>query len=297
MNQSQTANYLEEAALFNNVPLAEKYNFPAPDNEECSNAIAEMMAIVSAVFADTCLENDVQEILWQMVNIYHRKIQGLDRELDTNVVQQQALQTEQDGSEIKSVELETILGRGEQIQVRLQTIETMRDIAAKQFLAETGSVWLPKSGSIKKQQTMTGSLIDSREFANACKLQKTEQLIPQGTKIAVSGGKQCDYKLVWAQLDACHKKLNARGEALVLLHGGGEGVEKSASLWAKNNNVEQVIFRPDWNRYGKAAPFKRNDAILNIAPKGLMVLYPDSGIHEQIIREAKRIGIKHKIVR
>ena len=64
---------------------------------------------------------------------------------------------------------------------------------------------------------------------------------------------------------------------MVLLHGGDPGIEKIAASWAEARGVNQVICRPDWNAHGKAAPFRRNDELLNFLPKGV-IAFPGSGI-------------------
>ena len=40
--------------------------------------------------------------------------------------------------------------------------------------------------------------------------------------------------------------------------------------------------KPNWDRDGKAAPFRRNDVLLNFLPKGL-VAFPGSGITNNMI--------------
>ena len=51
---------------------------------------------------------------------------------------------------------------------------------------------------------------------------------------------------------------------MVLLHGGGPGAEKIDASWAEKNGVHQVVCKPNWDRDGKAAPFRRNDVLLNL---------------------------------
>jgi hypothetical protein len=46
----------------------------------------------------------------------------------------------------------------------------------------------------------------------------------------------------------------------------------------------------DWVREGKAAPFKRNDRMLEILPAGVIV-FPGSGITSNIADKAKKLGI------
>jgi hypothetical protein len=38
--------------------------------------------------------------------------------------------------------------------------------------------------------------------------------------------------------------------------------------------VPQIGFAPDWTKHGRAAPFKRNDEMLEILPKGVMHFPP-----------------------
>ena len=56
---------------------------------------------------------------------------------------------------------------------------------------------------------------------------------------------------------------------MVLMHGGSlKGAELIASRWADARKVAQIAFKPDWTRHAKAAPFKRNDAMLDVLPIG-----------------------------
>jgi hypothetical protein len=54
--------------------------------------------------------------------------------------------------------------------------------------------------------------------------------------------------------------------------------------------VPQIAFKPDWTRHAKAAPFKRNDAILEVLPIGVIVL-PGSGIQDNLADKARALGI------
>ena len=77
----------------------------------------------------------------------------------------------------------------------------------------------------------------------------------------------------------------------VLLHGGSpRGAELIASKWASNRKVAQIAFKPDWTRHAKAAPFKRNDQMLDVLPIGVIV-FPGSGIQENLADKARKLGI------
>ena len=100
--------------------------------------------------------------------------------------------------------------------------------------------------------------------------------LPQGTLVAIGGGKDiANPAAVIERLD----KARAKYADMVLVHGGGPGVEKIAASWAERNGVHQIVCKPDWDRHGRAAPFRRNDELLNLLPKGV-IAFPGSGITE-----------------
>ena len=72
--------------------------------------------------------------------------------------------------------------------------------------------------------------------------------------------------------------------------GGRPGIERVASQWAEHNGVHQIVCKPEWDKHGRAAPFRRNDDLLNLLPKGV-IAFPGSGITENLVDKAKRLGI------
>jgi hypothetical protein len=86
-------------------------------------------------------------------------------------------------------------------------------------------------------------------------------------------------------------QLGSGRSAMVLLHGGAaRGAERIAACWADARKVTQIAFKPDWVKHQKAAPFKRNDAILDVLPIGV-VAFPGSGITDNLADKAKILGI------
>jgi hypothetical protein len=136
--------------------------------------------------------------------------------------------------------------------------------------------------------TMTAAMIDSREFINARRRADAQVLLPKGTRIAFAGGVDCnDHQRIWAVLD----KVVAKHADMILLHGGTpRGAEKIAACWADARKVSQVVFKPDWTRHQKAAPFKRNDQLLEALPIGVVV-FPGSGVTDNLADKAKAMGI------
>ena len=186
----------------------------------------------------------------------------MQRELDANEDAQKRSQKEQDGSEIRSVELERLIAEGLTLIERRNSMELFRDQAADQFERHTGSSWRPRAGSMVNHRTLTAAMIDSRDFLAAKRRAETEVLLPAGPKIAFTGGLEFnDHRAIWDTLD----KVHAKHPDMVLLHGGSpKGAERIAACWANNRKVPQIAFKPDWTRHAKAAPFKRNDQMLDV---------------------------------
>jgi len=57
-----------------------------------------------------------------------------------------------------------------------------------------------------------------------------------------------------------------------------------------HRKVPQIAFKPDWTRHAKAAPFKRNDQMLEVLPIGVMV-FPGTGIQDNLADKARKLGV------
>src|ERR1700758_5064014 len=140
----------------------------------------------------TRLEDDLADLLWSFVNLFHRKLARIERELDLNEQAQRKGQAEQDGSEVKSVELERLIAQGLSLIERRNAFEFLREYAAELYEVETGSAWRPRTGSIVSHRSLTASVIDSREFIAARRRADAEVLAPAGARIAFTGGSECN---------------------------------------------------------------------------------------------------------
>lgn len=286
---SPTGEVLTQLQLYGRGAFSDEPDMrPTPDSDEIAGTIADIFDALAGTFTGTRLEPDLHDLLWSMVHAFHRAIDRIQRKLDGNEDAQKRGQHEQDGSEIRSVELERLLADGEVLLDRRDSIEAFRDAAAERYEQITGSVWRPHSGSMVNRRAMTAAVIDSRDFVNAKRRRETQVLFPAGARIAFTGGPDCnDHHRIWTALD----KVHAKHADMVLLHGGTPtGAERIAACWADARKVPQIAFRPDWNRHHKAAPFKRNDLLLEALPIGV-VAFPGSGISANLCDKARKFGI------
>ena len=287
--ESSTASLLTELQLYGHRPFQDEPDArPLPDERAVRTALADIFDALVSTLTDTRLEPDLDDLLWSAVNLFHRAADRVERELDTNEQAQRRSQKDQDGSEIRSVELERLLAEGLTLIERRNAFEIMRDQAADLFETHAGSAWRPRTGSKVNHRALTAAVIDSRDFLAAKRRAETEVMVPPGPKVAFTGGYECnDHQAIWAALDRVH----AKHPGMVLLHGGSpKGAERIAACWADNRRVPQVAFKPDFTRHRNAAPFKRNDQLLDVLPIGVVV-FPGSGISDNLADKARKLGI------
>ncbi|WP_395447937.1 DUF2493 domain-containing protein [Aminobacter sp. UC22_36] len=286
---SPTEHVLQELQLYGYRPFEDEPDpRPLPEGHVVSGSVADIFDALVVALSDTRLEPDLEELLWGTVNLFHRAVGRIERELDDNEVAQHRLQREQDGSEVKSVELERLTAQGQTVLERRNVFELMRDQAAEHFERSTHSIWRPRTGSMVNHRNLTAALIDSRDFIAAKRRSENETLLPPGPKIAFTGGLDFnDHHLIWTKLDQVY----AKHPDMVLLHGGSpKGAELIAAKWATHRKVPQIAFKPDWTKHAKAAPFRRNDAMLEAMPIGV-ICFPGTGIQDNLADKARKLGI------
>ena len=289
-NESFTAMVCEQAALFGATPGPDEFdNRPVWGEAESTAAVLKAFHLLAEAAPDgTQLADERASLLWGFVNTLDAQTQRLDRAADKLIPGIREMQREQDGSEIRSRELELATDRAENLTARRDAFEVLRDTAAEAYRVETGEVWRPRRGShVSQTGKLTSAVIEARDFQRAKKDRENTAHLPQGTLVAVAGGKEAsDAGKIIAHLD----KVKAKYADVVLVHGGGPGAEKVAAGWAERNGVHQIVCKPDWNAHGRAAPFRRNDELLSLLPKGV-IAFPGSGITDNLVDKAKTLGI------
>ena len=288
---SQTAAICENIALYGAAPeRGELDSREVWDEDDATDALSEAIRIMvdGITVEGTQMADEREPLLWSIVNCLHAQVGRLDRAVDRITPEMKDLETAQDGTEVKAWELQLLTDRARSLGDRRDAFETLRDTAANAYRAETGDTWRPRNGShTSKSGALTSAAIDARDFRRARKERETTSHLPDGTLVAVTGGKEVtDPAAVWSVLDRTH----AKHGNMVLVHGGAPGIETVAAKWAEARSVDQVIVRPDWKAHGRAAPFRRNDALLDLLPKGV-IAFAGSGVTGNLVDKARQLGI------
>jgi hypothetical protein len=267
-----------------------------PDSDAVEQTLAAIWSDLLALFPDTALEDDAEEIAWGLVNLFHRAAVKRSAQLDRATDEIRCLLASVDGSEVHSTELERQIARAQAAEAAMVGLEALREAAARLYLDETGSSWRPASGSRANHgAALTSAVIDGRDYLRARAESRRRASMPEGTPVLFAGGRLSfatadDARTVgnnvWDTLD----KVREHVADMVLVHGGDtKGLDRVAAAWAERRKVPQVAFGLD-RRLGARAGFRRNEQMLSLSPRCL-VAFAGNGVLERLVIAAKEKGV------
>ena len=267
-----------------------------PETEAVEQTLGAIWSDLLALFPDTALEEDAEEIAWGLVNIFHRAAAKRSAELDRATDEIRVLLASADGSEVHTSELEKQIDRARAAEAAMLGLESFREAAALLYMNETGHSWRPATGSrLNHSSTLTSAVVDGRDFLRARSESRRRAAMPEGTPVLFAGGRLSfastdDATLVagrvWETLD----KVRDRVAEMVLVHGGDtKGLDRIAAAWAERRKVAQVAFGLD-RRLGSRAGFRRNEQMLSLNPRCL-VAFGGNGVLERLVIQAKDKGV------
>ena len=287
---SPTERVLAELQLYGYRPFeGEPDPRPLPDARSITGAVADMFDALVATLSDTRLEPDLEELLWSTVNLFHRAVLRIERALDDNEAAQKRSQKEQDGSEIRSVELERLIAEGRHADRAPRQYGALprrgrRPIRAPNRLSLATALGLqgqsPRPDVGDDRQPRFPRRQTSRRIRARCFRRAPRSPSPAGStstitaRSGIASTRPAPNIPTWCSCTAARPK----------------GAERIAACWADNRKVPQIVFKPDWKRHAKAAPFKRNDQMLATLPIGVIV-FPGSGISANLADKARMLGI------
>jgi hypothetical protein len=268
----------------------------APPEEAVEQTLCAIWSDLFALFPETVLENDAEEIAWGLVNLFHRAATKRSGQVDRATDEIRCLVASADGSEVHTVELEEQVARAQRAEAAMVALEAFRECAAALYARETGSSWRPATGSrLNHSAQLTSALVEGRAFLKARAESRKKAALPQGTPVVFAGGrlafatneeaKTCGDS-VWTTLDKVHERV----ADMILVHGGDtKGLDRVAAAWAERRGVVQVAFGLE-KRLGRRAGFRRNEQMLSLNPRYL-VAFAGNGVLERLVIDAKRQGV------
>ena len=244
---------------------------PHPHEEALIQLGHALMNEVLDVFIDTALE-DFQAIASEsLIGAFHSAVQRIEREADRARDDLNRLTRDFDGSEIADTELQTATRKARAADVATMALEFVRDAAAASYTTATGEVWSPWKGNVRASRT-TAAQIEARDVIRSAKARKHSAADPGATIIAFRGSPLADTAEDAGRIFDALNWAREQWPEMALATTGAKGAEKLAIKWAKSKNVTLVLAKADFDRHGRAAPFRANDEMLELDPVCVLTL-------------------------
>ena len=80
-----------------------------------------------------------------------------------------------------------------------------------------------------------------------------------------------------------------------IVSGGAKGIDTCARNYALKNDLKLTEFRPEYNKYGRGAPLRRNETIVNYADMVLAFWDGESRGTKFVINYCEKVGKECKI--
>ena len=264
-------------------------DLPIPNDDELQGrAVGEAFDAIIGTIQGTGLASEVEPLAHAFATMFQRRATIMDETADRLKQKIRALIETQDGSEIAEVELEKAQSQFEAAWEKTVALKLMAEAAAEAYERETGLAYVPVTGSRTTPRAMeTGAVFEAKRLLEAADRAEAERNKVEGTFIAVAGSSDwIDAAPIFNRLDAARE----RCPDMVLCHKGSKGVERIAAAWAKSRHVPQVLFRPNWSAFKKAAPFRANDEMLKARIRGV-ILFGAGGIGMNLADKAAEKGL------
>ena len=105
-------------------------------------------------------------------------------------------------------------------------------------------------------------------------------------KIAIIGSRGLTPENISAYIADCDE----------IVSGGAKGVDTCAAAYAKEKNIKLTVFLPNYEKYGRAAPIRRNEQIVDYADKIIAFWDGCSKGTLSVIRYAEKTGKECNVI-
>lgn len=209
---------------------------------------------------------DVQTVLAEsLIGAFHSAAGRIARDADRARDRVRQLDRDFDGSELADSELQAASGEARAADVAVEAIELIRDAASEAWTVASGEVWTAWRGS-RRGTRLTAAQMEARQVLRAVAEKRQEARRPTGPIVAFRGAPLADTAEDAGRIFDALNWAREQWPDMALATTGAKGAEKLAIRWARQKNVTLVLARADFDRHGKAAPFRANDEMMALDP-------------------------------
>jgi len=230
-----------------------------------------LMTELLDVVGETALEDFHVLIGEALIGAFHSVAQRIERDADKARDQLGGLVRDFDGSEVLDTEIQEATRRARSADVATLAMEIVRDAAAAAYTTTTGEVWSPWKGSVKATRS-SAAQIDARDALRAAKARRQIACDAGATIVAFRAAPQADTAKDAGRIFDALNWARDQWPDMALATSGAKGAEKLAIKWARQKGVTLVLAKADFDKHGRAAPFRANDDILALDPVCVLTL-------------------------
>jgi hypothetical protein len=223
------------------------------------------------VLAETALE-DVQTLVAEsLIGAFHAAAQRIERDADRARDEVRRLSRDFDGSEVADNDLQAVTRKAQAADVAVLAVEIIRDSASLAYTTATGDVWTPWRGPVRASRT-TAALLDAQDVLRTAKERHHALTAPGAQIVAFRGSPLANQAEDAGRIFDALNWAREVWPQMALATSGAKGAEKLAIKWAKAKGVTLVLAKADFDRHGRAAPFRANDELLALDPVCVLTL-------------------------
>ena len=246
-----------------------------------------MMTELLDVVGETALE-DVQAILAEsLIGAFHSAAGRIEREADRARDRMRVLERDFDGSEMADTELQGATLKARSADVAQMAAELVRDAASEVYTTVTGEVWTAWRGS-RRGTHLTAAQLEAKQALRGIEARRRAEQDPGGPIVAFRAAPMADTAADANRIFDALNWAKAQWPDMALATTGAKGAEKLAIRWARQKGVKLVLAKADFERHGKAAPFRANDELLALQPTCCLTL--SQSLDEQRADGSKPFG-------
>lgn len=259
------------------------------------------------LLGDTALE-DVQTLLAEsLIGAFHSAAGRIERDADRARDRMRILERDFDGSEMADTELQEATASARAADVAQAACELVRDAAAEVYATATGEVWTPWRGSRRGTQ-LTAAQLEAKQALRAIARRRSAEADPGGPVVAFRAAPFADSGVDAGRIFDALNWARSQWPDMALATTGAKGAERLAIRWAQQKGVTLVLARADFDRHGKAAPFRANDELMALEPTCCLTLAQSldetraTGSHPfgpalNLAQQASARGVQHLAIR
>jgi len=265
-----------------------------------------LMTEVLDMLLGAALEDHAVTICETFIGGLHAGIQRLDREADRAREGLAQQLRDFDGSEVADVDLQEAKRCADAIDVAVRAMEIVRDAASATYAGATGEVWSPWRGSVRGG-AVSAAQIEAEAAVRAAEDRRRAGADAGDAVVAFRASPRSDAPEDASRIFDALNWARAEWPDMSLALTGAKGGERLARRWAQQKGVRLVLAKPDFARFGRAAPFRANDQLMALRPICVLVLTetlgpareagaPEFGPALNLAEQAQRRGVTcHRI--